>query len=324
MTTTIQNWLLKRLLLPAGILPPGIKFSDLKYAKQIQEEIGNLGFEYFYTIDQDASLVNSSPIGGQIYAMHAPWPIFGPFQRMAEPWRSLGYKLFFGDTRLPREFTQMSQKSFEFAKKIGAKVVTIHTVFFDHKNLESNLAHLASLEEKFQIKAAIEHEGNYMYEGTYYDVSTFKKFDNSYDWIIDPVKMVSILDKIYPRHKFQICFDTAALINSKISIIKTVEKLFDRIGHVHLASNPENINDDLAWEIDRPDIAEVAKILYQKKYQGFITAEVAAYVGEHEARIANLYGILSVLRIPAFKKEVVGFTRNHQVNSVKYLLDHLS
>lgn len=317
---TIKSWLLQKLLIPAGILPPAVKYEDLQFNENLRQKIENVGFEYFYMLEQDPIKIINSPIGKKIFALHAPWPEFSHNSLGNPLLRKVANFIVFKGKKIPRDFSLMAQKSFEFAKKVGAKVVTVHIYFFNHNQLAKELAILADLEEKFKIKAAIEHDGPYI--PNLAQKNYFLKVDNSYLWMIHPSKMIKVLDEIYPQKKFGICLDTASLIGQELPIIPNVKKIFNRINHVHLASSI--VGKDVAGEIDRREIVDVVQILYQGKYSGYITAEVNGALGEEEERIARIYGGSSVLGFPLFKDLAVKNAQRHIFNSCQYLFNNLT
>lgn len=319
--TQKQSWLAKRLLIPAGILPPAVKYHDLSTNEELRQRIENIGFEYFYMLEQDSSKVNSSSIGGKIFAMHAPWPHFG-HQSLKNPlFKKIADAAIFGirnERQITRDFIPMAEQSFKFAKEIGAKVVTFHIYFFNHKHLGEELDTLAKMWKEYQITPAIEHDGPYIPE--FAQSHYYQKFNDSYDWMVDPNLMIKAIDKIYPAKKFGICLDTASIIGKELPMIKTVTPVLDRIVHVHLAGSEKG--KDLASEIDRPDIVNVVSLLHKHDYKGYITAEINGTIGENEERIARLYGASSLLGLSLFKNKAIANAQRHIQRSCQYLLEN--
>jgi len=315
--TPKQKWLLERLLIPAGILPPALKYEDLKYNEELRQKIGNLGFEYFYLLEQDPAKVNSSPIGGKIYAVHAPPPNFEHSAVENRLLNRITNFIIYRKNKIPPEFSITARKSFVFAKKIGSKVITFHIGQFNHKRIKKDLAILEKLEKRSGITAAIEYEGPYILDylnfGNYY-----QQLDGSYDWLTDPSKMINHLDYLYKAKKFKICFDTASLIGCSRPIIQTLERVVSRVTHVHLAGSVPGR--DLAGEIDKPEIAEVVDALYKNNYSGYITAEVNGTAGKKEEMQMMIYGISRLLGFSFLQKKTIANAQRHIENSCKYLL----
>lgn len=325
MVTSKQQWLLSRLLIPAGILPPAVTYDDLKYNEALRQKIGNVGFEYFYILEQDTSKINSSPLGGKVFALHAPWPYFGHRSLAGNPaLLKIAEKVIFSHgKKIPREFKEMAQKSFDFASKIGARVVTFHIYFFNHEEIGEELAFLADLEKNYPgIWAAIEHEDaehvyDYLKQG-----SKFLQFDGGYRWMMQPETLIKKLDQFFPKKKFGLCLDTAALISLDAPLLATTKKVLERINHVHLAGSI--VGQDLASEIDRADIVGVVELLYKNGYKNFITAEINGAIGAKEELLAKTYAAGSVVNTPLFKSQVVANAQRHIYNSCRYLLDHFA
>jgi sugar phosphate isomerase/epimerase len=290
--------------------------------EEVRKKIGGAGFEYVLLMDQDPQKINQSVIGGKIPAVHAPFPAFGHI--------SFGQSLFlielitnliYGKNRIPDNFEIISEKTFRFAKAVGAKVAVFHTYSFDHQRIPENLARLAEMEEKFSIRALIEHEGNYV-DTWMKNWKEFKKVDGAIDWMIKPEKLIGALDKFYPRKKFQICLDTSSLYGYELPIIDTAAKVWTRVGHLHLAGSQPGI--DLAAEIDQPEIALLAEFFYDHDYKGLINAEVNGTNNKPEEWIADIYGASAILRVPILKKQFRENTQRHFENSCRYLLRMLS
>lgn len=315
-----QSWLLERLLIPAGILPPALNYADLKYNEESRLRIGNFGFEYFYILDQKPDKINSSAISGKIGAVHAPWPEFEHHTLSNPVLHKLANYVLLGGKRTNVDFNLMAQKSFDFSGKIGAKVVTFHIEFLDHTHLAENLAFLDRMEKETGIVCAMEYDGAYIPEYVRRG-RKYLQIEGSYDWMMNPVKMIKVLDQLYPAKNFGICIDTTALIGCNLPIIDTVQKVLNRIVHTHLAGS--SAGQDLASEIDRRDIVEVADMLYQNSYRGFITAEINATLGLNEQRLALIHGGLSLARINFLKKKVVSNAQKHIEKSCQYLLENI-
>lgn len=322
--TQKQNWLLERLLIPAGILPPAVTYSDLHLGKSLRSRIGNLGFEYFLTMDQDYSKINASPIGKKIYALHAPWPSFTPVDSISfSHLRKFVENRIFGVNRISRDFPQMIEKSFEFASKIGASIVTTHITHFDHQKLKEQLTLLSDLQEKYKIKAGIEPEGYYMYKLPQIDTTKFLKIDGNVDWVINPVKLVRAIDKILPKNRLNLTVDSASLINSGLPVINTVKQIFDRVTHLHLANNPV-FGPDVTGEINNQENIDFVNFLFEKKYKYYITAEVGPTNGnKKEELLSKIYGASAILGYPILKDTVTKSSQAHIERSCKYLLNNI-
>lgn len=321
--TRKRQWLLDRLLVPAGILPPAVSYEDLQHNEEMRQRIGNVGFEYFYLIKQDANKVKLSSVGKKIFAMHAPWPTFGHNSLENPILNKLANLVIFQNERLrlPIEFETMATNSFEFAKQIGARIIVFHIYFLNHHKIKENLAYLASLEQKYNITATIEPEGPAFYsyvlpQGDFYE------YEGNHDWMSVPEKLIKVLDQFSPKHKFNLCLDTASLLGRELPILPTVKSVINRISHVHLSSSP--VGRDVAGEIDRPEIAEVANLLYNNKYQGYITAEVNGAIGHEEEMLARMHGAMSLVRLNLLKKKTVMNAQRHIENSCRYLINYFS
>ena len=137
---TKQKWLLERLLIPAGILPPAIKYDDLRFNEQNRQQIGNVGFEYMLLLNQNPNLVSSSAIGKKIFAVHAPFSEFGASLAGKNKYtKKLATKLLYGNNKITDNFYKMSALTFQFAKNVGAKNITFHIGQLDHSNLKKSL-----------------------------------------------------------------------------------------------------------------------------------------------------------------------------------------
>lgn len=321
--TVKQKWLLERLLIPTGIIPPFVTYDDLKYNEQSRKKIGNIGYEYFYILEQDSEKIKKSVIGGKTFALHVPWHGFPFIERLPQPLRGILNYIVLGEKRFPNDHIIKIRKSLEFAAQIGAKVITTHIIFFDHQHIPEELAQIAELEEKFQIKVAVEHEGNYLdlYQQKW--GFSFKKVDGSYEWMTNPIKLIDTLKKFYPRKNFGLCLDTAALRNFNLPIIETVTPIYKNIIHYHLADNPVG-GDDFALEINNPEIASLVSFLYEKKYSGLITAEIGATNNDFkEELIGKIYGATSLIGFPVFKGTCIKNAQRHIQNSCNYLLKNI-
>lgn len=320
--TTKQKWLLERLLIPAGIIPPLVKVTDLVYSEKLRHKIGNIGFEYFYILEQSPDELNQSAIGGKIFAVHAPWQGFPPIEHLPAPLRQIMSRLVLGNKKFPNDHLLKLKKSLAFAKKIGAKVVTTHIIFFNHRRLPEELAQIAGLEEKFQISIAIEHEANYLplYQKWGY---SYKKINGDLEWMTNPLKLRDAVRKLYPRKSFHFCLDTGALQNFNLPIVPTARAMYQDIVHYHLADNPVG-GDDLALEIKNPAITSLVNFLYEKKYAGYITVEVSATNGRtQEELLAKIYAASSLVGLPIFKKESIKNAQTHIQNSCQFLLRNI-
>lgn len=322
--TDKQKWLLDRLLIPAGILPPAITYNDLQINEDLRKSLGNAGFEYDFLMDQDADRVRRSAIGKYIKVVHAPFPAFGHASFGKSVFLiQLITNLVYGRNRIPNVFSIVSEKTFAMAKTLGAKIVVFHTYHLDHQHIPENLATLAALEEKFQITPVIEHEGNYM-DNWMKNFQDFKKVDGSLDWLIKPDKMITALDRFYPRKKFSICLDTSSLYGYELPILETAEKVWPRVGHLHLAGSIPGI--DLAAEIDQPEIIDLVRYFYDKKYSGYILAEINGTAGKLEEIIAQVYGGLALIgiKIPYLKRTGAENASRHIANSCHYLFQNIN
>lgn len=321
--TDKQKWLKDRLLIPAGILPPAINYEDLQINENLRKSLGAAGFEYDLLMDQDGVKVRNSPIGKHIPAVHAPFPAFGHSSFGKNIMLiQLVTNLVYGKNRIPNVFTIICEKTFAMAKTVGAKIVVFHLYHFDHQRIPENLATLAEMEAKTGIRPVIEHEGNYI-DNWMEKVVNFKMVDGNRDWLFKPDKMISALDHFYPRKKFQICLDTSSLYGYELPIIGTAEKVWRRVGHLHLAGSLLGI--DLASEIDQPELVDLVRFFYDKKYDGLILAEINGTVGKKEEIIAQIYGAAAIARLPIgpLKKQAAKNAERHIGNSCRYLLDNI-
>lgn len=321
--TDRQKWLTNRLLIPAGILPPAINYGDLRINEDLRKSLGVAGFEYDLLMDQDGEKVKNSAIGKHIPAVHAPFPAFGHSSLGKNiQFIQLVTNLVYGKNRIPNEFIVICEKTFALAKSVGAKIVVFHIYHFDHQHIPENLALLAEMEEETGIKPVIEHEGNYV-DNWMQKLFTFKKVDGNFDWLIKPEKMITALDRFYPRKKFQICLDTSSLYGYELPILETAEKVWRRVGHLHLAGSVPGI--DLASEIDQPEIVDLVRFFYDKKYDGYILAEINGTVGKKEEIVAQLYGAAAMARIPIgfLKDEAAKTAKKHIGNSCRYLIENI-
>lgn len=311
--TAKQKWLAERLLMPAGILPPAIKHRDLAINEVSRKKIGNIGFEYFLLMDQNANQVAASVIGKKIFAVHVPFPFFG-HSSFGDNRKLIDLitLLVYGKNRIPNKFSISVPKTFAFAAALKAKVVVIHTYHLDHENIPGNLAELAGLEEKYNIKPVLEHEGSYV--DTWY---TEKRLP----WVTKPDAMIKALDKFYPRKKFDICLDTSSLYGYSLPILETAKKVASRTAHLHLAGSLPGV--DLATEINQPEIAEMVRYFYDHHLKGFITAEVNGSIGSSESLVAQIYGASSILHFPLLKKVASANAQRHIENSCRFLLDNI-
>lgn len=316
-----QKWLLDRLLIPAGIIPPLVTIDDLNFNEDLRRSIGNQGFEYFYILDQDHAKLNQSAIGSKIHALHAPWHGFPPVEKFPGPIKKILTEILLGNRQHSKNLSDSIEKSLQFALKIGAKIVTTHIVYFDHQNIDKELSKLAALEEKYGLPIAIEHEGNYLHDYLKRGYQ-FKKIDGDLDWMINPAKLLRTLHQFYPKKLFKLCLDTASLRNFDLPILETVKPIFDQIIHYHLADNPIG-GPDLALEIKTPEIAQLVDFLYEKKYQGLITAEIGGTDGSLiEESLARIYAASAILGFPIFKKTVTTTAQHHIANSCHFLLNN--
>ncbi len=316
-----QTWLLKRLLLPLGIIPPTINLEDFNYYEKTRNKVGNIGFEYFYMCGQNFDDINKSIIKDKIYALHTPWNGFPPIEKLSEPTKSLVKFLILRNREIPKDIIERTRLSLEFAKKIGATVIVSHVSFFDHHKLKEQLQKFAELEDQYKIPIAIEHDAPYVYEhlkkGTYY-----LKIDGSYDWIINPATMSTALHKILPEKQFGICYDSAALIGANIPLIKSAKPIIKQIIHVHLANNNVGTKDE-ALEIDRPEIVDLVNYLYESNYSKLITAEIHGVVGDFEELTAKAHTALALVGIDLLRPTVLTNSQRHLQNSCNYLLNGL-
>lgn len=316
-TPSKQQWLLEHLLIPAGILPPALTYRDLSYNENLRKEIGNVGFEYFFILDQNPDKINISSIGGKIKTIHSPWPEF-EHHSVSNPLLHFLANLFiFHGKKTNANFEEMAKHSFNFAQKISAKLATFHIEFLNHEKIPENLGILHQLEKETGIVPAIEHDGAYMDEL----VRRGRKYhyvDGSLSWMQNPVELIKQLDNFYPEKKFDICLDSAAMVGCSLPIVETTKKVLGRIAHVHLAGSKVGV--DLASEIDSPEIAKIPGLLFDNGYQGYITAEVNGTVGSEEQRVALWHGMLSVMGINFLKDRVAHTAQRHIRNSCEYLL----
>jgi sugar phosphate isomerase/epimerase len=175
------------------------------------------------------------------------------------------------------------------------------------------------MEEKFQILTVIEHEGNYI-DSWLKSAQNFRRFNGKLDWLTRPAEMIRALDSFYPRKKFGLCLDTSSLYGYSLPIMETAQKVWGRVAHLHLAGSVPG--QDLAAEINQPEIAELVKFFSRHKYSGFITAEVNGTVGKLEALIAQIYGASSIVGLPVLKSRGVANAQRHIRRSCQYLLSH--
>lgn len=322
--TKKQQWLLDRLLIPAGILPPILTPADFPVNESLRQKIGNCGFEYFYTVKQNPDLVNSSVIGGKILAMHAPWPKFTPARGVptALARKTIENRVFAGN-RHSQNFPELIQSSFDFAQKIGAKVITTHITHLDHNNLTRDLLLLSDLEKKYKIKACIEPEGDYMYIQPDCDPSSLRKINGNLDWVVQPQKLVAALKMLCPQRDFKLTLDSASLINSGLPVVDSVRNFFESIGHVHLANNPVG-GWDVATEINNPENVDFVNFLYDHNYQGLVTAEIGPTNGNAmEELIGKVYGLSSLFGFKFLKNVAVANAQSHIQRSCQYLLENI-
>lgn len=308
--TAKQKWFLDRLLIPAGILPPAINYADLKYNEELRQKIGNVGFEYFYMLEQDPEKIYKSAIGGKIFAVHAPWPFF-PHVAAKNPLIQLVVdKIVYGNNKLPTTFSEMAEKTFQFAKSVGAKIVVIHTFAFD--NLSKNLEQIAQLQKTYQITATIEHEGPVFADPK---TKSVKQTLGQYSWMSDPVQ---VSQKVSP---IKICVDSCSLIGCRLPILETVKKVFAHTAHIHVADSiPDH---DQAGEIKNYLIVDLVNYLFTKNYPGFILAEINGTSGFFENLIAQIYGGTSILRVPMLKKFAIQNAQAHIQNSCNFILKNI-
>lgn len=319
--TAKQKWLLERLLIPAGILPPGIKYDDLKYNEQNRQQIGNLGFEYMLLLNQDSSQVNSSKIGGKIFALHAPFSEFGAsLAGKFEVTKKIATKLLYGNNKITDVFYKMSEITFKFAKDVGAKNITFHIGQLDHQDLPRSFAFLEKLTKESHIRGTIEYEGPYIFTQIKNGLK-LQTFEGSHDWLIKPETMLKAIDKIVPGNKLKITFDTASLIACQFPIKETFNNVEPRIAHVHLAGSA--IGKDTAAEIKVPEIAAVIDELYKTKYNGYITAEIAGTQDLTENLMATTFGLSAFLGLDLCKQTCVQNAQTHIQNSCNYLLKNI-
>lgn len=319
--TAKQKWLKEHLIIPAGILPPAIKYNDLFVYEQTRKRVGNVGFEYMLLMDQDPQKINSSPIGGKIYAVHAPLPSFshallGNHRNLIE----FVTNLIYGKNRIPYDSKTVADKTFLFAKAVGAKIVVFHTYHLKSKIKES-LAYLAQWEDKTKIIPVIEHEATYVDFCTKNKLFEIYSHDGSFAWATDPIKMIAVLDKVFPQKKFGICIDTSSLYSFSMPILSTVKQCFDRITHVHVTGSVPG--KDLASEIDQPELANMICWLYEHNYSGLINAEINGTGNKLEEIIAQIYGASSILKLPILKSFAVKNAQRHIENSCKFLLENV-
>lgn len=319
--TAKQKWLLKRLLIPAGILPPGIKYDDLKLNAQNREQIGNIGFEYMLLLNQDSTQVNSSKIGGKIFALHAPFSEFGAsLAGKFEVTKKIATKLLYGDNKITDDFYKMSEITFKFAKDVGAKNITFHIGQLDHSNLKKSLSQLVNLIKENHVQATIEYENPAIFEQIKFGKNLLT-FEGSHDWLVEPAKMIKAIDSFLPKNNLKMTFDTASLIACQFPIAKTLTAVRNRIGHVHLAGSA--IGRDTAAVIDHPEISAVVDELYKTKYNGYITAEIAGTQGLAENLMATVFGLSAFINLNLFKKTCVQNAQSHIQNSCNYLLKNI-
>ena len=172
----------------------------------------------------------------------------------------------------------------------------------------------------FNLQATIEHEGPYIFDQLKYGLS-LETFEGKFDWLIKPESMLKSIDQLIPGNNFKITFDTASLIASRLPIKKTYDTVQSRIGHVHLAGSA--IGKDTAAEIGQKDIADLAEFLFQNKYSGYITAEIAGTQGTKENLLATVFGLSAFLNLNLFKKACVANAQAHIQNSCEYLLNNI-
>lgn len=316
-----HSWLLNRLLIPAGILPPAIKFADLAANEQTRQKIGNTGFEYFLILDQDPDFLNNSAVGKKIHAIHFPWPEFPMIAALPEPLKTIANQLTLGKDAFPRNHIVSYPRIFSIAKSVGAKVLICHISFLDHHHLAKEFALLARLEKDFQIPVAIEHEALYAYQQA--KTTYFLQAEGNYHWMVDPVLLDKTLSQMFPGKKFRYCLDSASLINSGLPVVATARKIYSKTIHYHLANNPVG-GHDIALEINNQENVDLVNFLYQRNYSRFFTAEVSGTVGKKEEILARLYATSAVLNLKVFKKEVYQNAQRHIENSCRYLLDNFN
>lgn len=258
-------------------------------------------------MDQDPDKLNRSPIGHKIFAVHAPFPFFGHATAGNNPLvRNIITNILYGRNRIPHQnFQLVAEKTFRFAKTVGAKVVVFHSYSLG-ENIGESLALLASLEKQYKMIPTVEHEGPY----------------NHHAWQTDPKNLLKVLDKASPAKKFSLCLDTCSLIGCGLPVEPIIKNLLPRLGHVHLADTLTGR--DSALEIHSPVQITALNILYAQKYSGFITAEVNGTVGKKEEFEAQIYGLFSKFGGSFLKKTVYQNARRHIENSCQYLLTSLS
>ncbi len=314
-----QKWLLSRLLIPAGILPPVVKYDDLKFNEENRAQVGNSGFEYYYLLEQNPMLVTKGPIKNKIFVLHAPWPEFNHSTTMNPIVGKIVEKIIFGKNKLPTDFKKMCQKSFTMAKILGARSVTLHIRFFDHSRLAEQLEFLSRTEKEFNIRANIEHDGTDIFLNLKRGAK-YLKINGSIDWMLDPRKMLKVIDQFSPNKNFTICFDTAPHISTGMPLMENLEATYDRISHVHLASTLKG--QDLPTDLNLPIFTEIVKFLFDKHYQGYITVESNGAVGPEEERIAKIYAASSIAGLSILKKKTITNAQKHIYNSCQYLLEN--
>jgi hypothetical protein len=310
--TAKQHWLAKRLIIPAGILPPAVNYADLIFNEQARKKAGAAGFEYLLLLSQDPEKINHSPIKGKIPAVHAPFLAFGHSsfgnnRQVIE----LITNFVYGKNRIPADFPTLFEKTFGFAKKVGARLIVFHTYHLS-QNPPACLALLAKMEKEFGIQPVIEHEGPY--------IDGWMKFARV-PWGIKPQEMIAALDKFSPRKKFMICLDTSSLYGYNLPILETAKKVWRRVGQLHLAGSVPG--KDLASEISQPEIIDLVNFFYDHNYHGLINAEINGPGNKLEEIIAQIYGASSLLKFPIFKQTAVNFTQKHLINSCQFLLKNI-
>ncbi len=132
--------MINRFLLPAGYLPFIAPLSIFKYYEELRRKTGAVGFEYFYMVDQNPDIINSSPIGGKIFGIHGPWTQAGSY-----------YKFIF-HPKVAFNLEKSAEKTLRFAKTVGAKYVVFHSIDIKNNFIQKLIALAKTLKLKIYLE----------------------------------------------------------------------------------------------------------------------------------------------------------------------------
>lgn len=269
-------------MLPAGLLPPVVPlsvfhtFEDLRTGKYKGGEKIAAGYEYYFMIDQDPQEINSSPIGGKIIGLHAPFKKIKP--PLSLKWRVLDKYVFKPEvTANPME---KILKTLRFAEAVGAEYVVFHGSDLMEFDRSDDFSRLVKTSLKEKIKIYVEHEP------TDYLRNFLKPPIPS--WLSQPVEL-------YEKFGLKIVFDPAHLEKEE-EISTAWEKLTAYgkgdvnkiVGHIHLNERLPKIGSDQGV-LKSKEMADLLTKIKNSNYRGYFNFEIQPVQDIADTFVAGLY-----------------------------------